>query len=125
MPFIQERAPQVDFNATRIYEELKEQVYNESYSSVKVAVRPLRTELINSELATMRFETPPGRQAQIDWGSTMVMINGQPRRLLSCGAIPAVLSSIPSSRIFPGISDIKSVFVSPVGPEQKVKSRLE
>lgn len=81
MSFIQERAPQIDFNATRIYDELKLKGYTGSYSMIKLAVRPLREAAISAAAATLRFETPPGKQAQMDWGSTLVMLNGQPKRV--------------------------------------------
>lgn len=81
IPFIYERAPQVDFNATRIYEELKPKGYTGSYSLVKLAVRPLREAAVSAAAATIRFETPPGRQGQMDWGSTSVVIDGKPKRI--------------------------------------------
>jgi transposase len=80
MSFIHERAPRIDFNATRIYNKLKLKGYTGSYCMVKLAVRPLREAAISAATATLCFETPPGKQAQMDWGSTLVMLNGQPKR---------------------------------------------
>ncbi|CLR11571.1 integrase catalytic subunit [Mycobacterium tuberculosis] len=79
--FIYDRAPQVDFNAARIYEELKPKGYTGGYSLVKLAVRPLREAAISAAAATIRFETPPGKQAQMDWGSTLTIIGGKPKRI--------------------------------------------
>lgn len=81
LPFIQERSPQVDFNAYRIFGELKAKGYAGGYSLVKVAVRPLRESAIRAAAITMRFETPPGRQAQMDWGTITAIINGSPMKI--------------------------------------------
>lgn len=75
MAFIEERAIQVDFNATKLFKELQDRGYKGSYSLVKQAVYPLREQYKNAEKAFIRFETPPGRQAQVDWGSTKVTID--------------------------------------------------
>jgi len=76
MPFLVERAPQVDFNAATLLRELKKRGYAGSYTILKKAVRPLRETHRQMEAATARFETPPGLQAQVDWGSKQVMIGG-------------------------------------------------
>lgn len=76
MPFLTERAPQVDFNAVTLLRELKKRGYAGSYTILKEAVRPLRETFRQMEAATARFETPPGLQAQMDWGSKQVMIGG-------------------------------------------------
>lgn len=44
--------------------------------TIKVFIRPLREER-DRVVATVRFETAPGQQAQVDWRSTKVMINGK------------------------------------------------
>src|SRR5262245_44712848 len=44
---------------------------------VKLAVRPLRAERDRLAEATLRFETAPGRQAQVDWGTTWAQIGTQ------------------------------------------------
>lgn len=81
MPFILERAGQLNFNATSLHRELQDLGYTGSYSMVKLAVRPLRETYRQIEAATVRFETPPGLQAQMDWGSRKVLIAGRPIRL--------------------------------------------
>lgn len=40
-------------------------------------MKDLRRELKASSIATVRFETPPGKQLQIDFGSKIVEIDGQ------------------------------------------------
>ena len=44
-------------------------------------MQELRRELVAEAEATIRFETPPGRQLQIDFGSTTVVIAGEPERV--------------------------------------------
>jgi transposase len=74
--YLQRRAPEVDDNASRIFPELKAQ----GYEMVKLAGRPLRAERARLADATVRCETAPGRQAQVDWGSTWADIGGQRMR---------------------------------------------
>lgn len=81
LAFIQERAPEVDFNASRIFEEIKAKGYTGGYTTVKTTIRPLRETIQRLERATIRFETPPGRQAQMDWGTVGVNIGGELKRL--------------------------------------------
>ncbi|APG86359.1 transposase (plasmid) [Sinorhizobium americanum CCGM7] len=45
--------------------------------SVELRVRQWRRELKAQKRATVRFETPPGRQLQIDFGQTRVWIGGE------------------------------------------------
>ena len=77
LDYIQRRGMEVDYNAYRIFQELKAQGYPGGYEMVKLAVRPLRTERNRLAHATVRFETASGRQAQVDWGSTWAQIGAQ------------------------------------------------
>lgn len=81
MPFLTARAPEVNFNATILFRELKEQQYMGGYSTVKNAVRPLRSAFQQAQAACIRFETPPGHQAQMDWGSAWVMLGTEKVRI--------------------------------------------
>lgn len=65
------RAKEVNYNASVLFRELKLKGYTGSYETVKKCVSPLRS--IQSK-ACVRFETPPGEQAQVDWGSDHVWI---------------------------------------------------
>ena len=47
-----------------------------SLRTVERAVSHLRRELAAEALATVRFETPPGRQMQIDFGQCRTMVEG-------------------------------------------------
>ena len=57
-----EEAP---YSALRIHEKLKEHGFEGSYSTVKHFVRGKKEQL--DEKATVRFETMPGLQGQVDW----------------------------------------------------------
>lgn len=65
------RAPEVGYNARVLFRELREQGYPGGYDTVKNFVAPLRKKQGPSEM-TVRFETRPGEQAQVDWGSSQV-----------------------------------------------------
>jgi transposase len=52
-----------------------------SLRTVQRAVEPLRRELRAQALATVRFETAPGQQMQIDFGSTAVALGDEVRRV--------------------------------------------
>jgi len=52
-----------------------------SLRTVQRAVEPLRRELRAEALATVRFETAPGQQLQIDFGSTGVTIGEEVQRI--------------------------------------------
>src|SRR3954467_1434972 len=52
-----------------------------SLRTVERAVAPLRRELTAEALATVRFETPPGSQMQIDFGECGVALGAERVRL--------------------------------------------
>lgn len=75
------RAPEVGFNAVILHRELREQGFRGSEIIVRRAVRPLRAAAVPSLLpaqATVRFETAPGEQAQVDFGQARVWIEDRP-----------------------------------------------
>lgn len=55
-------------NADVLRQELAEKGIRVSLRTVERFVEPLRSECVNQDRATLRFETPPGRQMQIDFG---------------------------------------------------------
>jgi transposase len=77
LDYLQRRVTEVDYNAYRLFQELKGQGYAGGYEMVKLAVRPLRAERDRLAQATLRFETASGRQAQVDWGTTWAEIGTQ------------------------------------------------
>jgi len=73
------RAPRVRYSAQILFQELRQQGYRGSYETVKRFVRPLRTAQLLADGTVTRFETPPGAQSQIDWGTATVRFRQQPR----------------------------------------------
>ena len=68
-------------NADVVREELASELgITLSLRTVERACTPLRQRLLAEARATMRFETPPGRQLQIDFGERRVTIAGVPVR---------------------------------------------
>ena len=70
------------YSAMRIWEKIKEQGFDGSYTIVKHFVRG-KKELLD-EQATVRFETMPGLQAQVDWAffeNYHVKENGEDKKL--------------------------------------------
>jgi len=72
--FLTRRAPEVDFNAVVLHREAKGLGYTGCYEMVKLFVRPLREALRREVEATLRFETAPGQQGQVDWGTSAVWL---------------------------------------------------
>ena len=70
--YIRQRLPAVGYCAQAIYEEVVDRGYEGSYDTVKRFVRPLRKKAHTE--ATVRFETPPGKQGQVDWGQQWTVI---------------------------------------------------
>lgn len=75
--FIERRAPEVGWNAVVLCRELKSLGFAGSYQQVRRFLRPQRVRRKWSELATVRFETGPGEQAQVDYGQLQVWIGEQ------------------------------------------------
>jgi hypothetical protein len=64
--------------------------------TIERAVAPLRQALEAEARATIRFETPLGRQLQIDFGETLVLIGGETYGCTcSCWATRGAVSSAP------------------------------
>jgi len=68
------RAPEVEYNCAVLQRELVGQGYPGSVAQVHRFVRPRRVAAQHARQATMRFETPPGQQAQVDFGQRRVWI---------------------------------------------------
>jgi transposase len=79
--YIQSRLAEYSLSAQRIFLEIKEQGYSGSYSTVKPFVRQFKKERTQS-LVTERYETLPGKQAQMDWGECGVIEHQGKRRKL-------------------------------------------
>jgi len=105
--FLRARAPEVGYNAAVLYRELEPHGYKGSYPALVKYIRPWRVECREQNAATVRFETEPGRQAQVDWGSTkvwfeadrltvhlFVMVLGYSRRIFVRGYLNERMSSL-------------------------------
>src|SRR5882762_7504062 len=79
--YLRARALQVRFSAQILFQELRQRGYRGSYDTVKLFVQPLRAARLSAERALIRFETPPGQQSQLDWGTATVRFRAQPRVL--------------------------------------------
>lgn len=76
--WLKEKFFQHDGNADVVRQELKkEHELNVSLRTVERAVEVYREGLQRKDLATVRFETPPGYQMQIDFGEKSVSIGGE------------------------------------------------
>ncbi len=71
--WLAQRAPEVGYNASVLYRELLERGFTGSVIIVRRAVVPLRQTA--APKATVRFETAPGEQAQVDFGQVRVWID--------------------------------------------------
>jgi transposase len=77
-PWLSERLQRHRGNADVVRQDLeREHDIAVSLRTVERAVAPFRRELRAAEVATVRFETAPGEQLQIDFGETTVMIAGE------------------------------------------------
>lgn len=64
--YLQKRMDEGVWNAHKLYTEITERGYTGSETCVRAFVHPLRQ--ARQAQATVRFETDPGEQAQVDWG---------------------------------------------------------
>ena len=65
-PYLEERLAAGVWNAVVLLTEIKARGYEGEYTALKDYLRPLRKQA--RTVAVRRFETPPGHQAQLDWG---------------------------------------------------------
>ena len=79
-PYMEERMRAGVWNARVLLRELRERGYSGGYTLLTDWLRPQRESA--RMVAVRRFETPPGKQAQVDWGHLGTLeINGEERKL--------------------------------------------
>jgi len=78
-PYLDERMAQGVWNATKLLRELRERGFPGHYTIVREYLQPRRKAA--KETAVRRFETPPGQQAQVDWGKMGTLEDREGRRL--------------------------------------------
>jgi transposase len=79
-PYVKERLLSGVWNAQVLLRELRERNYSGSYTILTDWLRPQRTEAL--AVAVRRFETAPGKQAQVDWGHLGSLLTGGTERQL-------------------------------------------
>ena len=72
--FLARRGPEVGWNAAVLHRELATLGFGGGYLQVQRHVKPQRDERRWATVATVRFETGPGEQAQVDFGQLRVWI---------------------------------------------------
>lgn len=103
--FIQARLQAGVWNARVLLRELQAQGYTGGYTTLKDYLQPLRQAA--QAVAVRRFETPPGKQAQVDWGElgTLVEADGGQRTLsafvLTLGHSRAMFADIALDQTLP------------------------
>ena len=64
-PYLRKRMDEGVFNCSKLLDELRSQGYPGQKTIIKDFIRPYR--IAQREIATVRFETEPGKQVQFDW----------------------------------------------------------
>ena len=78
--YICSRLKEYPLSAVRLFEEIQEQGYDGSYSLIKRYVRTIKGTV--GVKAVYRFETKPGKQAQVDWSEVArVNVDGRMKKL--------------------------------------------
>jgi transposase len=78
--YLEKRIEQGVLNAEKLYQEIRARGYTGKARTVRQFVQPRRAP--RQPVATVRFETEPGQQAQVDWASFgMIDHFGRQRRL--------------------------------------------
>lgn len=72
--FLERRGPEVNWNSRVLHRELQALGFAGTYQQVQRAIQPLRADRAWATVATVRFETHPGQQAQVDFGQTRLWI---------------------------------------------------
>jgi transposase len=75
--FVARRGPEVGWNGVVLHRELVGLGFTGSYQQVQRYLKPYRAQRQWAELATVRFETWPGEQAQVDYGQLRVWIGAE------------------------------------------------
>lgn len=66
--YIRNRVEAFDLSAVRLLEEIKSMGYEGEIHTIRRFIKTLKHDWTRLKSATVRFETPPGKQAQCDWG---------------------------------------------------------
>lgn len=83
VPYLLKRIEARVLNATKLYREIQQQGYTGKVRRVRDFVQPHREEQRRAAEATLRFETEPGEQVQVDWGHFGTCVHQGRQRKLS------------------------------------------
>jgi transposase len=78
IPFIEQRGPEVDWNCAVLHRELRALGYPAGVLQVQRYVQPRRAARRWAAVATVRYETAPGQQGQVDFGQLSLWIGERP-----------------------------------------------
>jgi transposase len=78
--YLQKRYEETGLTGRRLYEEIIKLGYEGCYDQVHRFLRKFKDEDIRSNKLTVRFETLPGKQAQVDWGECGYYLDEDGRR---------------------------------------------
>jgi len=79
--YITKRYNEVGLSAVRMQEEIESMGYQGSLRTLRRFITTLKPEKKRLEKVTVRFETPPGQQAQVDWGHCGVFQTAEGKRI--------------------------------------------
>ena len=82
VPYLEKRIEEGVLNCNKLFDEIRRQGYQGGKSTLKYFVQPYRE--ARRQEATVRFETQPGEQAQVDWGHFGFIEHKGRRRRLYC-----------------------------------------
>ncbi len=74
---LRQRGPEVGWNAVVLHRELQGMGFVGSVQQVRRTIRPWRAEVRWAAVATVRYETGPGEQVQVDFGQLQVWMGEQ------------------------------------------------
>jgi len=74
--YLEERYVQCGLSAVRLWEEVRAQGYAGSEVTVRRYIQTLKPDKVSRSRLTVRFETPPGEQAQADWAYCGKFVDG-------------------------------------------------
>jgi len=86
-------------------QELAERGVTTSLRTVERIVKDLRVEVFNAERATLRYETDPGQQMQIDFGEKWIEVNGEQVKAFVFVATLGYSRRI-FARVYPGMRQV-------------------
>ncbi len=87
--YINNRLDNYNLTSEKLYEELQRQGYSRKYGIVNLYVREKKKDL--KILAVLRFETLPGEQSQVDWGSCGEIYDVEKRRWIKLNCFTMIL----------------------------------